>query len=70
MRPCHRLDVNLSFSKQKRRGERSWNFGAYNLYSRRNPYLYFISGNPYVARQVRQVSLFPIIPYLSYNFKF
>ncbi|HEX8530686.1 MAG TPA: TonB-dependent receptor, partial [Cytophagales bacterium] len=70
MRPYHRLDVNLSFSKQKRWGERAWNFGAYNLYSRRNPYLYFISGNPFVARQVRQVSLFPIIPYCSYHFKF
>ena len=70
MRPSHRLDVNLSFSKQTRWGERSWNFGAYNLYSRRNPYLYYISGNPFVARQVRQVSLFPIIPYFSYHFKF
>jgi hypothetical protein len=70
MRPYHRLDVNLSFSKQKRWGERAWHFGAYNLYSRRNPYLYFISGNPYVARTVRQVSLFPIIPYVSYHVKF
>jgi outer membrane receptor for ferrienterochelin and colicin len=70
MRSYHRLDINLSFSKQKKWGERTWNFGAYNLYSRRNPYLYFIGGNPYLRRQVKQVSLFPIIPYVNYNFKF
>lgn len=65
----HRLDVGANFKKQKKWGERTWSVGAYNLYSRRNPfYLYFDNlGNETV---VKQVSLFPIIPSISYSFKF
>jgi hypothetical protein len=70
MRSYHRLDFNFAFYKQKKWGERTWNIGAYNLYSRKNPYLYHIDGNPYRTRSVKQVSLFPIIPYFSYHFKF
>ena len=71
MRPFHRLDVSVSFKKQTRWGERSWVVGAYNAYSRRNPfYLYVEQENPTFISKLRQVSLFPIIPSVSYQFTF
>lgn len=65
----HRLDVGVNFKKPTRWGERTWSFGAYNTYNRRNPfYLYF--ENQINRTVVKQVSLFPIIPFISYSFKF
>lgn len=66
----HRLDVSLNRHKEKEWGSQTWSFGAYNLYNRQNPfYLYF--GRDYNGtRQLRQVSLFPIIPSISYSFNF
>lgn len=53
----------------------SWTFGVYNAYNRRNPYfIYFGSegspseGNFRVA--AKQVSLFTILPSVTWNFKF
>ncbi|MDW3193470.1 MAG: TonB-dependent receptor [Cytophagales bacterium] len=69
MRDYHRLDVGISMSKQKRRGVRTWSFGAYNLYSRRNPF-YIDTRSTGDGQQFVQTSLFPIIPYLTYSFEF
>ncbi len=53
----------------------SWNFGVYNAYNRQNPYfIYFdTAGNPNDGSfQVvaKQVSLFSILPSITWNFKF
>ena len=72
MRAFHRLDASITFKKKTRWGERSWVFGVYNAYSRRNPfYLYLDEGFSSGQRnRFRQVSLFPIIPSISYRFNF
>ena len=66
----HRLDFAVNLHKQKNGYKRTWSWGVYNMYSRQNPfYLYFANdddGDPGLF----QVSLFPIIPYFSYQFKF
>jgi hypothetical protein len=41
MAAYHRLDLGLSFTKKKSWGERSWELGFYNAYSRANPFYYF-----------------------------
>ncbi len=69
MRDYHRLDVGISMSKQKKRGVRTWSLGAYNLYSRRNPFYIDIRSTS-TGREFVQTSLFPIIPYLTYSFEF
>ena len=71
MRAYHRLDINLAFKKQKKWGERIWSLGVYNLYSRKNPY-YIDIGYDYKTNKQKfvQYSLFPIIPSISYSFKF
>lgn len=53
----------------------SWAFGVYNAYNRRNPYyIYFDSaGNPAAGDfqiVAKQVSLFSILPSVTWNFKF
>jgi hypothetical protein len=71
MRDFHRMDITVSFRKQKRWGERKWVFGLYNAYNRKNPYYLAIKPDPYGGNsKVIQYSLFPIIPAVSYAFKF
>jgi hypothetical protein len=69
MRAYHRLDLGISFTKQKRWGERTWTLGLYNAYNRQNPYFYFLDYEK-GRRRLKQFSLFPVIPSFSYNFKF
>lgn len=69
MRAYHRLDISFSFWKTTKWGRSKWSIGAYNVYSRRNPYymdLTFAHGK----RTFAQYSLFPIIPSISWSFKF
>ncbi|HAH59420.1 MAG TPA: TonB-dependent receptor [Bacteroidales bacterium] len=69
----HRLDLSVQFHKQMKRWERTWEFGLYNAYSRKNPFFYFIDETytEYGSRStLKQVSIFPIIPSVSYNIKF
>ena len=74
----HRLDLSATYTpvpKKLRKVTSSWNFSIYNAYSRRNPYfLYFDqTGSAFdgsLEVQAKQVSLFPVIPSVTYNFKF
>jgi hypothetical protein len=74
----HRLDIGINFRKETKWGQRTWSIGAYNVYNRKNPfYLAFSSGmqsdgtpNGVEYKTVlKQYSLFPIIPSISYSFK-
>ena len=69
----HRLDVALNFHRKTKWGEGIFTLGAYNAYNRKNPF--FISlDETYDGEVVRpvfkQVSVFPVIPAISYQFKF
>jgi hypothetical protein len=67
----HRMDINFEHTKKKRRYTRTWSFGAYNMYNRRNPFFIYPEFDINKNREVyRQVSIFPIIPNISYGFKF
>ena len=71
MRSYHRLDLGINFRKFTKWGERTINVSLYNAYSRRNPFYYELTTNLRTGnRQLVQHSLFPIIPSISYNFKF
>lgn len=80
MSPYHRLDFSLDWTIAKRkRFETGLNFSVYNVYNRKNPFFIFIDtnvdmnpagGNPAISMQAYQMSLFPILPSLSWNFKF
>ncbi len=74
----HRLDVAAILTPKKnltRKMQTEWVFSFYNAYSRQNPYFIYYdqTGNPYdgtLKVQAKQVSIFPIIPSVTWNFKF
>lgn len=71
MRSYNRLDLGISFIKQKRRGERSWNISVYNVYNRKNPY--FIDAGKIKSNgktELYQYSLLPVLPSFSYSYSF
>ncbi len=78
MTDYHRLDLSLRMTKQMKRHVRTWVFGVYNAYFHRNPY--FILADRDLVQQpdgsfeeqpvFREVSILPIIPSISYQFKF
>ncbi|MDR2039462.1 MAG: TonB-dependent receptor [Bacteroidales bacterium] len=77
MDPYHRLDFNISFIRKRGQYERKWIIGVYNVYNRKNPFFIDIhskyrsdNGIPQVKYEYAQYSLFPIIPSVSYQFKF
>ena len=71
MRDYHRLDVSFKWDKKpKGRYKGSWTFGAYNVYSRRNPFFLDQGHDTNGDKKFVQYSLFPILPYVRYGFKF
>lgn len=71
----HRLDIGMSFHKQKKHGVRTWNISVYNAYNHQNPYMIY-EGSQYNStirdyeRTLMQLSIFPIIPSVSYQYRF
>lgn len=70
MAAYHRLDVGIQFHKKLKRSERTFELSAYNVYSRLNPFFYYVGYDRQGNRRLRQVSLFPIIPSVSWTWKF
>ncbi|MEN8732906.1 MAG: TonB-dependent receptor [Bacteroidia bacterium] len=74
MRAYHRADIGVQVTKEKKKGIRTWEFSAYNFYNRRNPFYYFIGledqFEPDSKQVLKQISLFPVLPSVSWNFKF
>lgn len=75
MRAYHRLDLSATYTpvpKKKRKLNSSWVFSIYNAYSRLNPYFIYFDqeGSLFAELTAKQVSLFPVIPAVTWNFKF
>ena len=78
MKPYHRLDMAVTYTpkqKKPRKYKGSWVFSIYNAYSRQNPYFYYFDQDGRLADgslkvTAKQVSLFPIIPAVTWNVRF
>ncbi|MCD9015325.1 TonB-dependent receptor [Parachryseolinea silvisoli] len=70
MKDYHRLDLSISFKKATRWGERKWVVGLYNSYNRLNPIYIELNDENRLNKKFRQLSIFPLIPNVSYQFKF
>jgi hypothetical protein len=74
--PYHRLDLGLVYNLRPKRGEGDLTLSIYNVYNRRNPYFVYFEQLREEEKGIttgfkgKQVSLFPIIPAVTYNFKF
>nr|WP_255478758.1 TonB-dependent receptor [Rufibacter sp. XAAS-G3-1] len=72
----HRMDIGLVYKLRPKRGTSDLTFSVYNVYNRRNPYFVFFETiredetSEITGFVAKQVSLFPVIPSITYNFKF
>ena len=72
----HRLDLGFNYHHRPfKHGEGTLNFSVYNVYCHNNPFLVYTEydWDPVTQQEVKklmQVSIFPIIPSLSYSYKF
>ncbi len=71
----HRLDFGVTYIMQRKKWYSDITFSIYNVYNRQNPYFVYltIKGEPGKGNQravLKQSSLFPILPSLTWNFKF
>lgn len=76
-----RIDVGVNFHKQKKHGIRTWNLGIYNVTNQKNPFLVYVA-NDYVydnstnygtytsKKTLKKITVFTIIPSISYSYKF
>lgn len=65
----HRMDIGTNFYKKKKYGTRIWSISIYNVYNHLNPY-YIYAKNNGGKTELFQYSLFPIMPTLTYTYKF
>jgi hypothetical protein len=70
MAPYHRLDIAAQWHKKLKRSERTFELGVYNAYNRKNPFFYYIDSKADGSRYLSQISLFPILPSVSWTYKF
>ena len=69
----HRLDINLTLTpnRNNKKIESSWVFGVYNIYDRDNASsIIFRRNNETLKNEAVQISIFGIVPSVTYNFKF
>lgn len=78
----HRLDLSVTLNPRKNAGRKwkgQWVFSVYNTYNRKNPFTIFTrvkqdeDGNVIgdgTEKEARLLYLFPILPSVTYNFKF
>jgi hypothetical protein len=65
----HRMDVGVNRTRQKEWGETILSFSIYNVYNRQNAFFIYTESNG-SKNVLKQTSLFPIIPSISWKFKF
>ena len=78
LNPTHRLDLGFNWHKKiNDRLKRTLNLSIYNAYNNQNPFLVYIYTNSYYdgneyreERKLRQLTLFPILPSISYTLSF
>jgi hypothetical protein len=74
----HRMDLSVNYTPNKKPNKRfksTYNFSVYNVYNRRNTYfIYYKVGGDIITGDLRtkavNVSIFPVIPSFTWNFKF
>ncbi len=72
-----RLDISATYTPQHakpRKWQGSWTFSIYNVYDRHNPYFLYVDNEGTVTKgitlTVYEVYILPILPSITYNFKF
>ena len=68
----HRLDLSVKFIKEKRRYTRTWLLSIYNVYNRMNAFFRYKTYTDWPENKIifEDVTVFPFLPSISYQFKF
>ena len=73
----NRMDIAATYTPQHktpRRWQSSWNFSIFNVYNQINPFFFYVdtqgTTSTGITNTVKEVYIFPIIPSVTYNFKF
>ncbi len=76
LRPFHKLDISYQNTKKTKWGERTWAYGIYNVYGRRNPYYIYLQkykdyqhGGEWTSK-LKEYSFMMWIPSVSYTVHF
>jgi len=69
-RDNHRMDVSFRYIKKGDKYNQSWTFGVYNMYNRMNPFYINIGLDEQGNRSQFQISLLPVMPFVSYHIDF
>ncbi|GHT43796.1 TonB-dependent receptor [Bacteroidia bacterium] len=79
MADYHRLDMGINYTSKKKKNRYSvLNLSVYNVYNRMNPYKLIlesdmhkeVTGEHVYTHKLKQITLFPIIPSLSFTYHF
>lgn len=67
-----RLDAGINISNDFNWGSQTIIIGVYNVYNKKNPYFYFLSveNDDVLSFQAKQITVFPILPNISYTIRF
>ncbi len=66
--PFHHLDLNMNRIFKYNQFACRFTFGVYNAYNRLNPFYTYLYIDPNVGQpKLRQISIFPVIPHLSFK---
>ncbi len=66
----HRMDFGANYKKMKKWGHSVISFSVYNLYNRQNAFAIYQGTNTSNNPVLKQIALFPMIPSISWKFKF
>ncbi|MDO4790610.1 MAG: TonB-dependent receptor plug domain-containing protein [Porphyromonas sp.] len=77
MPSTHLLNLSLNYHVKHKRGSSIWNFSVYNVYNRRNPTFLVLQTNrggiepqKDAVPMLKRISILPILPSISYTYKF
>jgi outer membrane receptor for ferrienterochelin and colicin len=79
MEPYHRMDISLNFHKPtmmfKHKAVRHLNISVYNAYNNMNPFMVYLYSNSDIngnttVKELRKITIFPILPTISWGVTF
>lgn len=71
MQPYHRLDIGVHFHRVRNWGKQTLTVGAYNAYNRKNPFfLISVEDQSSGTLRFKKITVFPVLPAISYQIQF
>jgi hypothetical protein len=67
----HRMDIAIKWMKQRKKFLRTWTLSVYNVYNQQNTFFIYKTTNPAASEsKFTKVTAFPLIPSITYQFRF